>query len=896
LSEIDSMPILSILDQSIEFEAFWCDARDPAARDAMDQEPSTVVLVFAPPLPRHWGLLVVGHHGGSQHGLHLCERANRAASTRRITGVPIPWDWETFTLVLTPYSAVAPGPAVELAFARRPPQGVVATASGRLLHLVDARPWIEARLHSGNRFFSSWLRLYQYTADGTILPAVRSPSSGTAAYRLEVHAPKPRNVPADHSLKITFHAGRDEEAIRAIKNTLLWHISPRLRPDDRTTLGTFPAAEDRFTSVAGVPKSDVIEFAIPAAMPGDVFCLAPSLEDVAVNFGTEIEPVIAQLDKGLLVFELDRNGRPVQLVAPTLARPSADSLLNLGTHEAGRRALLHKQVTDIRMRFARGKNEIGDLADFMTRHMGSHHVAGLSAMEKAAYSMTQFAIGASLLDELLRNTQIDPADLMAIVRPGDGRLIERVCSAATWRAAGDQTSRRALRELAGGVYSGWRAPDGLRAVFATAFEVLAPSGNDKQAAQRWYSNFTADDPAARAALLALERQSPEQAWTVVRAGLRIGLGDLAKNDLAAIASFCETRLLDPARDLALTDATRFVCGALEQNPELRSIAAELQSRLAKSRTLEAIAEETPLAADDIRRFRSETEDAIMATKPDQIRAAFEIDNQVGDIPRFERERPPFTGPLGAGDLIEMLKAMKDLPDHWSRLTAEAIAAPWPLGALAALVATLTRARPEEPSLYEKDSREDRREVDRLLNIARGVDPQLDEDVRATSFLFASGASANSFVELVRDRARRFVEHNEKLLSGYSGLPSANISKAAQKRAADRLIDIVRDTIDRHLQLMQKFSERVNEAMAGATQATNDSTQLKQLGKVAEENEKLTKRYEEVDTTLRSRQDSGRAVLKPEALEEIGNTLKQTRTELYELSRLWARVCEIRGGA
>src|ERR1700685_2188624 len=292
------MPILTISSQTLEFQAFWCDARD--------SEPGLVALAFDESLPPDWGLVVTGDYGGKRHGLLLCELAKDSPEGRSLIGVPVPASWNNFTLILTPFAEGAVGPHVTVEFARQPPQSAVSAATGNVLHLVAPQARIEAKLRTRNAALPSQLRLYQYMAGDTILPSRRTANFSTAPYRLDVRLPStsivmdpcPRRAdPDDGALKIQLHA-RGEEAIRAIVDTLLWYASQaQVAPSEPLnlnfgTLGTFePPEEHGFISIKGAwRKPDVMEFTVRGATPGDVFCLAPGLEDAAIALGSEPAP------------------------------------------------------------------------------------------------------------------------------------------------------------------------------------------------------------------------------------------------------------------------------------------------------------------------------------------------------------------------------------------------------------------------------------------------------------------------------------------------------------------------------------------------------------------------------------------------------------------------------
>jgi hypothetical protein len=894
--DLQSMPILSISGQTLEFQAFWCDARDPSGL-----EPGLIALAFAQSLRADCGLAVTGDYGGKRHGLLLCEPAKGRSEGRSLIGVPVPAEWNNFDLILTPFAAAAVGPPITLQFARQAPQGAVPAATGNVLHVVAARSRIETRLRTGNAGVSSQLRLYQYTAADKIFPSKRTANFSNTPYHLELRLPQTSIVmdpwpqragPDDSALKIELYA-RDEDAIRAIGDSLLWYASQaQLAPSDPSALGTFGRSEEHgFIAIKDAdvrrPKPDVMEFTVRGATPGDVFCLAPGLEYAAISLGSDLTLTPETLDTGLMVFELNRDGRAVRLAGSTLQRVNSNGAFDRGTeHETDFEKPLLGQLARIRRQWAGGKNAIGSLADSFAANMGSGHRGDVIAIEETADSPAQFALCAVLLDELLRRAGVEAASLAAIIRPGQARIAERICSAATWRAAGDEPSRTALSRLTAGTYYPWHAPDGFRTLFETVFQEPA-SGSDQDAADRWYRQ-TDGNPVARAALLAVERQASEGAWILIRAQVMPDLADLGTDDLAGVIAFCQSQLLQRPGDLALSDAIRFACGALEQNPELSRVAAELLDRIKNLEAAAPVTSKMFLAVDQLRRLRAAIDDDALAARLGQIRDALELDDANVDIPRFEQGRPPLEGGAGAADLIEKLNKKEGLPDHWNLLRADATSAPWPAATLAALLATLTHHAAKEPfprQGRQGDGRQrDIPDNDALLNAAATGDPQTEADAKAVGLLLDGTAAASEFIE----QLRIIVAEHERELSN-SGIGGARKQTAARAAAHIRLTGIVQEAIKERLQQVKKISDVVADALDRATRDTNDPNRQSRLGDISRAKVELDNRYRDVRLALIDRRNSGRAVLDKKALEEVEGNLKMALNAWHELSRLRARI-------
>jgi hypothetical protein len=914
------MPILSISGQTLEFQAFWCDARDPAGL-----EPGLVAIAFAQYLPADCGLAVIGEYGGKQHGLLLWDLAQGTSEGCGLLGVPVPAEWNNFKLILTPFAAAAVGPPVTLEFARHAPQGTVSAATGQVLHVVAAWPTIEVKLRSGYGAAASRLRLYQYGAGDKILPSKRMVGSSTAPYRLELRLPKPsvvtdpwprRSSVSDSALRINVYA-QDADAIHAIGDTLLWYASQaQLAQSDGSTLGTFEPDENRgFIPIVGARRRpDMMEFVVHGAVPGDVFCLAPGLEDAAISLGSGFEPAPEGLDNGLLVFELDREGRAARLAAGMSEPPNPHGAR---IHRIKREAQfkpLRDELDRIQRQWAGGKNAIGSLADSFGAEAASGYPEDLAAMEVVTDTPAQFALCAVLLHELQRRAAGAAADLAAIVRPGEARMAERICSAAAWRAAGDAPSRAALSRLTGGTYYPWRAPDGLGAIFQTVFEEQAETGNDRAAAAEWYKQ-TDQAPAARMALLAIERQASERAWIMIRAQITPDLADLGKSDLADITRFCQSYMLQKSADPALSDTIRFACGDLELHPELSRVAVELLDRIRNIETARHASPGMFLAVDQLRRLRAEIEDDVLAARLDQIRGALEFDasgaatvdqnrpttkpdDAILKIPRFERGQPPLEERTGATDLIEKLTAQGKLPDHWDLLRAEAIARPWPAAALAALLATLTHHPPKQSALHEGEPDPTRTTLynEALVNAAVTGRSQSDADAGAASYLFDDTPAPTDFIGELKDRARKIVEEYEHTLGEYSDITIARRKTAARAIALVRLTDIVQDTINSRLDPLKNVSDRVTDALDHATRDSNDPGRQRQLDEIRRAKAELSDRYADVRQALIAARNSGRAVLDQKVLMEVGQNLKTALRGWHEMSRLRARIREIHPGA
>jgi hypothetical protein len=869
------MSTLSVSGEPAEFQAFWCDARDRGS-----DELSLVVLAFVEPFPGDWALAVTGEKQGAQHGMLLFE-GNATSPT--LIGVPVPAEWAEFTLVLTPFSASAIGPEVPLKFSRDVAQR--APQTGYALHVIEANQQIETRLLHWNRAHPpSLLHLYQrMTADGTLNhPSTRARNSSAAVYQLGIRAPAPapetsRTTAGHHGLRIRLHA-RGDDARRMIRYTFLWYASQAQLAPNNSTLGTFDPPDDvpetGFFPVEGVllPSRETMEFTVQGAAPGDIFCLAPGLEESAVSFGNDPTDPPAKSDKGVFVFEIDSEAGVVQLPTETLERKVEGSKLLEGTDKFA--MFVRDQVRHIRERFSGSRKEIYDLSDAFSK-VGARDRAAPRSMENAADSPIQFALCVAMLDALLRGVDKQTAQtLTTMLRPDQPRIAERICSAAIRRAAADETAREKLVALTGGDYNPWRAPDGLRAAFEAVFDVTGPRGRD---AKRWYE-ATHTDPMARIALVAIERPGNGQASTMIDAGLKPGLPDVIANDLPVVLSFCSVLLLGQSRDLAFEDAIRWACEDLEGDPHLFQPASALAGRL-KHRDSGGNTWEPILPIDAVRKLRAAARADEIAGALDRIRDALELEGEIGSIPRLG-----LGDKRSAADILTRLE-QQIVPARWRKLCEEAVHQQWPAAALGALLKTLESAPPPKDEPLPESPLQNDSEV--LRTAATERIPYSAEDMAAASFLFDQ-QPATELLGQLKDRATRYATGFERELNR---IPNAsNVRETARKLASDQVVQDIQLLAKRNLQKVQKIFARADEAVRRAQGTLTDSGQQKQLSEIEKLLFGLERSYDDPhQLRLKRVSREGKDVLQVNRLQELESDLQKARDTFYEVSRLKSRI-------